>query len=425
MMLKRTLAAALAALSVLSLAACGGGQEPEAETPDAPDTEEQINLTYAFWNPDQEPMLRAMADAFEAEHQNIKVDFQITPWDEYWTKLEAGATAGQMPDAFWMHANVIDQYVDAGILAELVPDETFDPANYVETVTNIYKRDGKYYAVPKDYDTIALFYNKELFDKAGIAYPDATWTWDTMLEAAEKMTDAENGVYGLLGPLQNHQGYYNLIHQNGGRVITDDHKSGFDMPETIEAVQFWYDLSHKYGVSPTNAQFEDIGFDTMFSNGKAAMSLMGSWKVVMMEQSDVIKGKYDVAVLPAGKVNATTMLNGLGHAVSASSEHVDAAIEFVKFMGSKEANEFQGSFGAVIPAYLGTEAIFGEKYPQLNTDAFYQMAEYSTQLPATKSKSSWEKAEKDIARRIFAEEISVEEGCRQIAEKVNEILAND
>lgn len=424
-MMKRFLAGILATVSVLSLAACGNKAPETNDKANSGGKDEAITLTYAFWNVDQEPMMRAMADAFEAKHENIKVEFQITPWDEYWTKLEAGATAGQMPDAFWMHANVIDKYVEAGILAEITPDDAFNPDNYVETVTNIYQRDGKYYAVPKDYDTIALFYNKELFDKAGLSYPDETWTWDTMLENAEKLTDVANGVYGMLAPLQNHQGYYNFIYQNGGCVITDDHKSGFDQPETIEAVQYWYDLADKYGVSPTNAQFEDVAFDTMFANGKAAMAVMGSWKVVMMEQNDLIKGKYDVAVLPAGKAGKTTMLNGLGHAVSASSKHVDAAIEFVKFLGSEEANKIQGSFGAVIPAYKGTESIFGENYPDLNTDAFYQMAEYATQLPATKSKGSWEKAEKDIARQIFAGTISVEDGCHQIAEKVNEILAQE
>ena len=89
------------------------------------------------------------------------------------------------------------------------------------------------YAVPKDYDTIALWYNKTLFDEAGISYPDDTWTWADLKDAAKKLTKDDGSQYGFCAGLHNQEGYYNFVYQNGGEIITDDKKSGYDEDKTI------------------------------------------------------------------------------------------------------------------------------------------------------------------------------------------------
>ncbi len=103
-------------------------------------------------------------------------------------------------------------------------------------MNEIYNHEGKQYAVPKDFDTIGLWYNKNLFDEANLSYPDESWDWDDLYEAAKVLTNDQ--VYGILTPLHNQEGYYNFVYQNGGTIITDDKKSGYDDPKTIEALEY-------------------------------------------------------------------------------------------------------------------------------------------------------------------------------------------
>ena len=137
---------------------------------------EETTITFAFWDTNQEPGMRAIADAYEAAHPGVKIVTQVTPWSEYWTKLEAAAMGGEMPDVYWMHSNQFFKYADAGIMLDL-SDLDIDYSVYPEGITALYNFDGTQLAVPKDYDTIALVYNKEIFDAAGEPYPDDTWTW--------------------------------------------------------------------------------------------------------------------------------------------------------------------------------------------------------------------------------------------------------
>ncbi len=163
--------------------------------------------------------------------------------------MEAGAQGGDMPDVFWMHSNYSQKFMSNDILLDLTDriagSETINLDNYYKDITALYQLNGKTYAIPKDYDTIGLWYNKEMFDAAGISYPDETWTWETMAEAAEKLTDKENGQYGFASPAANNQdGYYNLIYTMGGSILNEDKtKSNWDSPDIIGFWQSSYDYA--------------------------------------------------------------------------------------------------------------------------------------------------------------------------------------
>ena len=118
--------------------------------------EEKVTITFAFWDTNQEPGMKAIAEAYMAEHPNVTVETQVTPWSEYWTKLEAAAQGGALPDVFWMHSNQFFKYVSAGMLLDLT-DLNLDYTPYPEGITALYHYEDKQWAVPKDYDTIALY----------------------------------------------------------------------------------------------------------------------------------------------------------------------------------------------------------------------------------------------------------------------------
>ena len=206
---------------------------------------ETVELNITIWDEGQRPGLQQIVDDWSAT-SGIKATIQVVDWNNYWTLLEAGATGGELPDVFWMHSNVAQMYMENDMLLDLTDliagSDKIDLNNYYQGIVNLYSSNGKQYAVPKDIDTIALWYNKTIFDEMGVAYPDDTWTWDTFKEAAKKLTNDEHWGYAIQ-PGNNQEGYYNTIYSMGGYVISDDKKtSGFDDENTIKAMTLFTDM---------------------------------------------------------------------------------------------------------------------------------------------------------------------------------------
>ncbi len=408
--------------STFILGACGNG--------DASDTaSEDVTITYGIWDKIQQPGMEAIASAFEEKNPGIDVKVEVTPWDQYWTKLEAGAKGGSMPDVFWMHSNEIAKYATGGVLMDLT--ETYADSkiasldNFPTELVNLYSTEDALYGIPKDYDTIGMWYNKTLFDQAGLAYPDGTWTWDTLLENAQKLNDPDNGVYGVLAPLNSQEGYYNFIFQNGGYVLSEDKtKSGFRLDETIDAVQWYADLSLKYGVSPTQSQFAENTNLSFFQSGRGAIGFFGSWMTGEMANNEYTAANVDVAPLPTGK-QAATIFNGLANSVAASTKNKEASLKFVEFLGSEEAMRLQGENGAAIPAYKGTEETFIKAYSQFNMQIFVDQMENAYIKPYSNETARWEDVEKTALMPVFDGQKSVKEVAPEIVSGVEEILANE
>lgn len=167
---------ALTGIAVLTgtlLAACGGG--------DSKSKDGQVTLSYASWDTDQAPGLRKMLDEFEKQNPDIKVEMETTPWDQYWVKLEAETTGGNMPDVVTMHSSESYKYMSQNALMgldDVIKENDIDMGNFTEGIADFYTLEDELYAIPKDASVVGLWYNKELFDNAGVDYPDETWNDD-------------------------------------------------------------------------------------------------------------------------------------------------------------------------------------------------------------------------------------------------------
>lgn len=179
----KTMAAALTAATLVSLAGCGnaGGT---TESPTAAESGEKtttaagsggnssdVTLTVAIWDKNQEPGLKEIMNDF-TEETGIKTDIQITPWKDYWTMLEAATTGGNMPDVFWMHSQQVGTYAQyddvlLDLTEKIEKSDKVDLSKYQQDVVALYQRaDGSQIGVPKDVDTAAVWYNKDMFDEA-------------------------------------------------------------------------------------------------------------------------------------------------------------------------------------------------------------------------------------------------------------------
>jgi multiple sugar transport system substrate-binding protein len=418
---KIILATALASVT-LALAACGNAESSSNGASDG----EQVTLTYTSWDPNEAKGLRVVADEFEKANPDIKINMETTPWDQYWTKLEAASTGGNMPDIVTMHSNESYKYMSNGMLMnldEVVEENNIDMNNFTEGISDLYTYDDSLYAIPKDVTTIGLWYNKELFDEAGLSYPDETWTWDTLVENAKKLTNLDEGIYGFAAPNVGQDGYNSFVFQNEGKILNDDQTaSDFTNPNTIEALKWWVDLSLKEKVSPTAEQFSENDPTSYLESGRVAMITQGSWMATQFRDNEYTNENIDVAVLPKGKTRAT-QINGLGWAVSANTEHPEEAKKFIAFLASEKANEIQAQEGTAIPAYKG----LGEEWVKsfdgvFDVQSFVDMTEYGVLRPFSTQTIKVETNESETLVNVFNGEISVEEAAESIEKETNKIL---
>lgn len=423
-MRKRTVLSAASLTMCLALTACGGsGSQSQGGDSGKP-------LTVAIWDNNQLPGLKEIIGDFTTE-TGIEVEIQMVPWDQYWTLLEAGAQGGDLPDVFWMHSNYSQKFMSNDILLDLTDkvaqSSTVDMANYYQDIAELYQYDGKIYGIPKDYDTIGLWYNKTMFDEAGISYPDETWTWDTFAEAAEKLTKADGSQYGFTSPASfNQDGYYNLIYSMGGSVLSEDKtKSMWNSEETVAAMNWWYDnLVTK--AMPTQQVMAENTPDVMLGSGKAAMVFEGSWMIAAMKGNEYIVSNCDVAVLPKAEDGTRiSIYNGLGWSAAADTAHPDEAWKLIEYLGSEKAQKKQAELGVTMSAFMGTSDTWIGCAPEFNLQAYLDMSDNMVIRPYTKNTKVWEDYSQETMVKAYTGQMTMEEVCGDIAKFMDEQIAEE
>ena len=420
---KKIGALALATTLSLSLAACGGGNKSSDGT-----------LTMQIWDTAQRDAMQALADAYHEINPDVTIEVQVTSWDEYWTKLEAAAGSGNLPDVFWMHTNNILMYADNGMLADvtdLYDDDTYSHYSDI-SIANTLGSDGRMYGVPKDKDTVCLVYNKEMFDAAGVSYPDENWTWDDLVEASEKIYEA-TGKYGYMAYADDQLGYWNYVYQNGGYILNEDKTAaGLDQPATIEAMKFYIGLQDN-DWCPDQTYFAETAPGNAFFSEQGAMFFEGTWSLLSeMQNYPEMQGKWDVAVLPKAPNPATgdgraTISNGLCYATSADNQDNETVMNFLRWLGTEEAQQIQSSYGAAISAYEGCEdewvAAFDQFDYKLNVQACVDMFDYSVQSVNDATRPVWKSKVSDELLRIYSGEVSVDDGLKNMNDAINSAIA--
>lgn len=417
---------------VLSLTACGSDDDESdgenienggGETDDG----ETVTLTLGIWDTYQEPILREIADNFQETHENIKIEIQLTPWDQYWTKLETAATGEVLPDVFWINGPNIVRYASNGMIMPIgdkVEAEGLDMELFPGGLVDLYTVEGELYGIPKDWDLTALWYNKELFDAKDLEYPNENWTWDDMVEAARTLTDEENGVYGIAARSKTQEGIYDTIPQAGGYIINEERtESGYDSPEAIAGTQIWVDLIEE-GLSPTLQEMADTNELDMFANGQVAMVYAASWNVPVFMQNENIADKIDLTVMPLIEERAAT-IHGLANAISANTEYPEEAWEFVKYLASEEANQIWADSGVVIPAHTDVLDTWVDAYPDINLQAYVDQLDYAVMYPVSGETAKWNDLENTSLREMWSGETSVEAGLQTLADGMNAVLENE
>lgn len=380
--------------------------------------------------PALEPFNEAIK-AFEATYPEAKVQLESVP-QEYGPKLLTQFAAGTAPDVFQVGDGDVSTFAAQGVLEPLDPyitgDNPLDMGVFFPGVAAIGKVGDQTYLLTKDYSPLVLFYNKKLFDAAGVAYPTAEWTWEDMRSAAMKLTDSSKTQWGLMipnswgDPLWS-RGISPLIYQNGGSIISDDGKTTtghLNSPETVAALQFYVDLFLTDKVSPTKADVESLAGTDLFQNGNVAMQWTGRWPLKdYIANTDLSFGTIN---LPMGKQRANSIC-WAGFAIYSQSPNKATAWAFLKHIAAGEgAKEFaEYAFTAVQPI-AESQGLDTDQYnaPILkDLDNVKPLPEFTT----AKYNDCVDKFFKENLEKVLLQGLGVQEAMDMAAQQADACLA--
>ena len=399
----RAAALVLTITLLLSLAGCG--------TPDG-----KTHLKFQIWDVAQRESMQAICDAYTAKNPDVIIEVQVTSWNEYWTKLEAAAESNTMPDIFWMHTNQILYYSDFGMLADVTDlyndvEDGYYQNHFSEiSIGNAQGSDGRMYGVPKDKDNIFLVYNKEMFDDAGVAYPDETWTWDDLVSASQTIYD-KTGKYGYMAYNDDQMGYWSFVYQAGGYILNEDKtRAGFDQPGTKMGMEFYVGLQD-YDWCPDQAYFAETAPGTAFFSEIGSMYIEGNWELMnKCINFPNMEGKWDIAPMPkcpapvSGDGQAT-ISNGLCYSTAAHGKTKDIALDVIKFFGTEEAQLLASSYGAAISAYNGTEQPYFDAFEKAGYDIHVEIVmdqfAYGVQNVNNAARPKWKSPVLDELNKVY------------------------
>ena len=316
-------AAGIAGIAALVLAGCSAATPAETGP---------VTITYSNFisNGGNEDNLAKIVDAFEKANPDITVKVTTLPYDSYGTALQTDLAAGTEADVFDINGpSAYSPLQTNGVLAEL---DGVDGSVYNKALLDSYATGGVQYGLPTSFSDVVLYYNKDLFDAAGVSYPTADWTWADETAAAQKMTDAAAGVWGDHQPVSYNE-YYKVLAQNGESFLNaDGTKVAFNTPGGIEAAHWLVDKSGT--TMPTIEQGQGTAdFDTnLFAAGKLGMLHTGIWVFGNFKDTPA---NWDIAVEPGNTATANAVFsNAVG--VSVNSKHHDAAQKWAEFLSSSD-----------------------------------------------------------------------------------------
>ena len=307
-----------------------------------------VTITYSYWGtPDEAASVQAVADKFNAEHPDIKVEVMAIPNEEYVTKLNTMAAAGELPDCGIMSESGVLDFAEKGLLADISGMYEGKESMPLDSIT--FKKDGAPVAYSGANEILLLYYNKDMFDAAGLEYPSASepMAWDEFVALAKKLTiDANGKTAEEEGFDANNIVQYGCVVDNwtwqlevwalsnGGRWISEDGKEVvINSPETIESIQKVADLTLVEHVMPYNAGLEDNGIQRSIVAGNVAMATGGAWNVGTSLPG--VPFKYGVARLPYMK-ESVTICTGGPQVVFSQSKHLAEAMEFISWYMQEE-----------------------------------------------------------------------------------------
>jgi multiple sugar transport system substrate-binding protein len=312
-------------------------------------------------SPAEQKLLKGVLHNFEAQHPNIKVKYEEIA-DQYMDVIKTRLVGEAAPDVFYLDALEAPFLMSQNVLEPLdnyIKPE-FDIADFVPSLLNTFKYNNRIYGFPKDYSTLALFYNKKAFAEAGLDNPPQNW--DELRNYAKKLTldtNKDNRIdqYGFgETPELARQAY--KIKAFGGTIIDPRDRAAFANSSSLQGLQF---VVEQYQKDRSSAQKSDVGTNSgseMFGQGKAAMVIEGNWAIPYLKETFP---KLDFATAEIPKVNETsgTMMFTVAYVMNKQSKYKPEAWELISYLTGKEGMQKWTGTGFALPTRKSVAANLG------------------------------------------------------------------
>ncbi len=314
----------------------------------------QEQVTLEVWTGSSSPVeneaKEAQVAAFEEANPNIDVELLISP--EYGTQVQAAFASGDYPDVFTVGQFDFPSLIDSGVL--LPADDRIEmPENVYPGLQAAFSTEDGAYCVPKDFSTLALYYNTDLFDAAGVEYPTAEWAWADMYAAAETITNSDATADGVVGfsAAADRNRWMAFLFGNGATVADADGVSTINSPEAVEALDFYASFVAN-GVGAIPSELEGSGWSgEAFGRGLAAMTVEGNWALGYLDNDfpELNWGVAEIPLSPSGMRGTLTFTECW--AVGANTEHPEEAWALVNALTGEDGAMFVAESGfGVLPA---------------------------------------------------------------------------
>lgn len=338
---------------VLTLQTVGCGTREEAGKTG------KVPIKVAFWgSPEEIEIISSTINSWQKSHPDIEVKIEHIPFGSYISKILTEIAGRSAPDIIANEVNMFVSFADKDVFMDLKPfidkDKTFNLDDFFPEVVDRYTVNGKILGIPRDTAPMAcIYYNKKLFDEAGVPYPTDDWDWNDLLDKAKKLTkidkDGKIIQYGFYSDM-----WPNFVLSGGGKLVDDvKHPTRclLNSPESIESLQFLVDLSHKHKVSPTPNTFRNLGlgFIQMFLMQRVAMFNSGIWETPLLRKTRDFD--WDVAMFPKGpKGGRKLATGGTAYSILNTTKYPEQAWEVLKALSGDDGQIMLAESGLAQPA---------------------------------------------------------------------------
>ena len=377
-------------------------------------------VTIDVWTGSSSPVenefKEAQIAAFEEANPDINVELLISP--DYGTQIRAAFASGDYPEVFTVGQFDFPQWQADGLLA-VGTDQIEDPDDIYPGLRDAFSADGELYCPAKDFSTLALLYNIDAFEAAGVELPTEDWTWDDMSAAAEALTNDE--MVGFSAAADKFR-WMAFFYGNGAQIFNEDGEVAFDSEEAIAALDFYQNfVENETGAQPGDLNAGWNG--EAFGQGSAAMTVEGNWAIGYLNDTfpDVNWGVTEIPLAPNGERGTLTFTECWAVSSRAEGAEAEAAWALVNFMtGTEGATQVAEAGFGVMPARASVGDLWletvGEEYA-----AFVNGAEYAIAPIFPLGFADFDAAVNDATTQVMALEADPDEALEEAAEVAREI----
>jgi multiple sugar transport system substrate-binding protein len=328
------------------LAGCGGSGQASGGSKSAGGA---VTLAWSMWasGTDDRNAWQKVADEVTQENPKIKVTLETSPFDDYFTKLGTRLAGGSAPCIVSMQSLRTPGYTSGMLpLNDLITKNSLDVGAFDKSIMAGLASGGKQYALPYDFGSLVVTYNKDMFKAAKVPYPKPGWTMAQFESAAKALT--RGGKYGFVAYPSDLYMFPMLLSRTGAKPVDASGKLTLTSGPMVSGFQWYTGLSAKADVAPKVPGVDGAFPDTEFMSGNVAMSVNGPWSVLSLKEQ--AKFNVGLATIPAGPDGTRTYSAGSGFGISKSCPYPDQAFRAITTMTSAKVLGQLGALGRAFPA---------------------------------------------------------------------------